>query len=164
MRLSWDDDQVKLWWNMKLWITVKDQLFSSSLLIKFRWNWWNWNECNPKWAGTPAIENDMRRGLPQEKEKKRAGTPAREKEKNGGDSGKRKKEMMIWRGLPQEKKGWASSNVRGCEFDKQTWRGENWPPKINYTYKWIVWTSVCWLRFGNLCDCWIVASQGLLHG
>ena len=65
MRLNWDDDQIKLWWNVKLWITVKDQLFSSSLLIKFGWNWWNWIECNPKWAGTPAIEIDMGRGLPQ---------------------------------------------------------------------------------------------------
>ena len=103
---------------------------------------WNWYE-----AGTPA-----------RKRKEWAGTPAREKEKNGGDSRKRKRNvyggdsrkrkrnvyggdsrewMMIWWGLPQ-KKGWASSNVRGCEFDKQTWRGENWPPKINYTYKWIV--------------------------
>ena len=49
----------------------------------------------------------------------------------GGDSRKKKKRnvyggdsrnwMMIWWGLPQEK-GWDSSNVRGCEFDKQTWK------------------------------------------
>ena len=69
MRLSWDDDQMKLWWNVTIWIMVKDQLFSSSSLIKFWWNWWNWNEGNPKRAGTPACEKDMRRGLPQMKKK-----------------------------------------------------------------------------------------------
>ena len=48
----------------------------------------------PKWAGTPAIEIDMWRGLPQEKGKKKCvwrGLP-------------QEKKKCIWRGLPQEKK------------------------------------------------------------
>ena len=180
-----DCDKIELWWNVTIWIMVKDQLFSSSLLIKF---WWNWNEGNPKIAGTPACEKDMRRGLPQvkkrmggdsqnwkryeagtpasEKENGRglpqmkrdyeAGTPARKRIAYGRDS--RKKKKCIWRGLPQEKekngedsrkrkrnvyggdsRNWlmiwyggdshkkragTPANVRGCEFDKQTWRWE----------------------------------------
>ena len=72
------------------------------------------------------------RGLPQEKKKCIWRGLSQEKEKNDGDSRKRKRNvysgdsrkwMMIWWGLPHEK-GWDSSNVRGYEFDKQTWRGE----------------------------------------
>ena len=163
MRLSWDDDQMKLWWNVKIWIKVKDQLFSSSLLIKF---WWNWNEGNPKRAGTPACEKVYEAGTPasgkengqgllQLRKIMRQGLP-QEKEKNGRDSRKRKRNvydgdshkwMMIWWGLPQEK-GWDSSNVRGCEFDKQIWRGE----KLASHNQRYIWMDS--MKFGLLVESW----------
>ena len=122
MRLSWDDDQMMLWWNVKIWILVKGQLSSSSLLIKF---WWIWNESNPKkggdsrmWKimrrGLPQVKKRMggdsrnwkeimRRGLPQEKEMYMAGTPARKRNVCGGDSRKKRKRKE-WAGTPAREK------------------------------------------------------------
>ena len=101
MRLSWDDDQMMLRWNVKLWILARSQLSSSSLLIKFWWIWWMWNESNPKKAGTPACEK-LWGGDSRKWKREWAGTPAIEKRLWGGDS--RKKKKCMWRGLPQEKK------------------------------------------------------------
>ena len=52
----------------------------------------------PKWAGTPAIEIDMWRGLPQEKEKEMymAGTPAKEKEMYMAGTPVREKEREMY--------------------------------------------------------------------
>ena len=83
-----------------------------------------------------------------------AGIPAREKEK-GWDSSK-----DMWRGFPQlnddmvgiptRERAGIPAKLQGCQFDKQTWRGENWHPKINYTYKWIVWNSVLLVEIWKL--------------
>ena len=86
---------------------------------------WNWYV-----AGTLAREKENMAGtLAKEKEKGRdsgkrkenvAGTPAKEKKYVAGTS-----TVDWWYGGDSHKKrAGTPANVRGCEFDKQTWRGE----------------------------------------
>ena len=113
--------EIWLWWN---WVEIMIK-WCYDEMWKYEY-WWKVNyslhlclsnfdefenESNPKRAGTPACESDMRRGLPQVKKKMggdsrnwkeimRRGLP-QEKEKNGGDSRKKKKRMA---GTPAREK------------------------------------------------------------
>ena len=65
------------------------------------------------WRGLLQLKKIMRRGLPQEKKKNNGGDSHKRKRKYGGDSHKKRV------GTP--------AKLRGCEFDKQTWkRRKNW--------------------------------------
>ena len=84
------------------------------------------------------------RGLPHVKEKENVvGTPTREKENVAGTPAKEKEYVAgtpaieWWYGGDSHKKrAGIPANVRGWEFDKQTWkRGKNWYYTVNYTGK-----------------------------
>ena len=115
--VNYDGDEIELrWWSSK--VVMKCEVMNNGerpavrfifayqiwmKLMKLKWvqpqmggdsRNWNWYV-----AGTPAIEIDMRRGLPQEKEKNGRRLP-QEKEKNGRGLPQKKKKC-IWRGLPQ---------------------------------------------------------------
>ena len=129
MKLSWDDDQMMLWWNVNIGErSIILFIFAYQILMNLKMKAtpkgrglphvkkiWG-GDCRKKkkciWRGLPQEKEKNGRGLPQEKKKRMAGTPARKRNVYGGDSRKKKKRMA---GTPAREK----RNVYGG--DSRNW-------------------------------------------